>query len=108
MGDDPYIPAINTGNSSSNGNELHIHPTNIGRTGIIVLVLACGFALGLSGGALVIASKEGEAAKDKAEIAEREARMLQYYVLEMDAKLVAAGFKTDAESIAKKLKENGK
>lgn len=37
---------------------------------------------------------------------EREARMLEYYVLEMDAKLIAAGFKTDAESVAKRLKEN--
>jgi hypothetical protein len=38
--------------------------------------------------------------------AERETRMLEYYVLEMDAKLIAAGFKTDAESVAKRLKEN--
>jgi hypothetical protein len=37
--------------------------------------------------------------------AERETRMLEYYVLEMDAKLIAAGFKTDAESVAKRLKE---
>ena len=44
-------------------------------------------------------------ANTKAEDARMESRMLQYYVLEMDAKLIAAGFKTDAESIARKLKE---
>lgn len=39
-----------------------------------------------------------------AQRAERETRMLEYYVLEVDAKLIAAGVKTDAESIAGKLK----
>jgi len=38
----------------------------------------------------------------KAGSAETEARMLEYYVLEMDAKLLAAGFKTSKESIAEK------
>ena len=41
-------------------------------------------------------------------IAERESRMLQYYVLEMDAKLIAAGVKKPEESTASKLKEKGK
>ena len=36
---------------------------------------------------------------------ERESRMLQYYVLEMDAKLIAAGIKKPDESVADKLKE---
>lgn len=38
-------------------------------------------------------------------LAERESRMLQYYVLEMDAKLIAAGVKKPEESVAKQLKE---
>ncbi len=38
---------------------------------------------------------------------ERETRMLEFYILELDAKLIAAGYKTDAESIAKKLKQRG-
>lgn len=36
----------------------------------------------------------------QATLAEREARMLQYYVLEMDAKLIAAGVKKPEESVA--------
>lgn len=37
-----------------------------------------------------------------AHIAEREARMQQYYVLELDAKLIAAGIKKPDEAVAKK------
>lgn len=35
---------------------------------------------------------------------ERESRMLQYYVLEMDAKLIAAGIKKPEESVAQQEK----
>ncbi len=56
--------------------------------------LVAGIAVALAIDARIDASK-----------AEREARMLEYYVLELDAKLIAAGFKTDAESIATKLKK---
>lgn len=38
-------------------------------------------------------------------IAEREARLLQYYVLEMDAKLISSGVKKPDDSVASKLKE---
>jgi hypothetical protein len=37
----------------------------------------------------------------QASISERETRMLEYYVLEMDAKLIAAGIKKPEESVAK-------
>ena len=37
----------------------------------------------------------------QASISERETRMLEYYVLEMDAKLIAAGVKKPEESVAK-------
>lgn len=36
---------------------------------------------------------------------EREARMLQYYVLEMDAKLIAAGVKKPEDAVANKLEK---
>ena len=62
---------------------------------IVLLSVIAGVAVALAWFATVSASHS-----------EREARMLQYYVLEMDAKLIAAGFKTDAESVAKRLKEN--
>jgi hypothetical protein len=101
MGDDPYLPLA--GHNNANGNTI-IQVSNIGKTGIIILVLSVGAAFGLAAGALTVASINSR----EADRAEREARMLQYYVLEMDAKLIAAGFKTDAESVANKLKENGK
>ncbi len=40
--------------------------------------------------------------------AERETRMLEYYLLELDAKVIAAGIKTADESIAKKLEKERK
>jgi hypothetical protein len=38
-------------------------------------------------------------------IAERESRMLQYYLLELDAKFIASGLKKPEESIAGKLRK---
>jgi hypothetical protein len=38
--------------------------------------------------------------------AERETRMLEYYLLELDAKAIAAGIKRPEEAIANRLKEN--
>lgn len=55
----------------------------------------------ISGMAVVLAI----GARMDAQRAEREARMLQMYVLELDAKLIAVGYKTDAEALAKKLRE---
>lgn len=51
-----------------------------------------------------IALARSESAATRANDAEREARMLQYYVLEMDAKLIAAGVKRPDEAVANKLK----
>ena len=39
---------------------------------------------------------------------ERETRMLEYYLLELDAKFINAGLKDPAEAIAKKLEEQKK
>lgn len=52
-----------------------------------------------------IALARSDAAATRANDAERESRMLQYYVLEMDAKLIAAGVKKPEESVAHKLKQ---
>jgi hypothetical protein len=61
---------------------------------IVVLSILCGMAIF---GAV--------SAFYQATLAEREARMLEYYVLEMDAKLIAAGVKKPEEAVADKLKE---
>lgn len=44
-------------------------------------------------------------AKSDAGKAEREARMLQYYLLELDAKVITAGIKPADEAISKKLEQ---
>jgi hypothetical protein len=110
MGDDPALPPgmTNTTHASGSGaaagggviNVHHDHGLSKGQS-MFVVVVAC-MAIGLAVGSTVVTIINGrEAAR-----AEREARMLQYYVLEMDAKMIAAGYKTDAESVAKRLKEN--
>lgn len=52
-----------------------------------------------------VALARSESAATRANDAEREARMLQYYVLEMDAKLITAGVKRPDEAVANKLKQ---
>lgn len=61
---------------------------------LVLLTLICGLSIGLTVFAF-------SAARD----ADREARMLEYYLLELDAKFINAGLKDPAESIANKLKQ---
>jgi hypothetical protein len=61
---------------------------------IVILAVATGISVARS-----------DAAATRANDAEREARMLQYYVLEMDAKLIAAGVKKPEDAVANKLKQ---
>jgi hypothetical protein len=75
----------------------HSSATINDRTALYVGILAFGFSC--------IAVALALDARLDAQRAEREARMLEYYVLEVDAKLIAAGVKTDAESVANRLKK---
>lgn len=62
---------------------------------IVVLAILCGISIGLTAFAFTAA-----------ENAEREARMLEYYVMELDGKLMSAGVIESKESYsAKKRKE---
>lgn len=61
---------------------------------IVLLAVLCGLSIGLS-----------VFAYSASRNADREARMLEYYLLELDAKFIHAGLKDPAESIANKLKE---
>lgn len=61
---------------------------------IVLLAVLCGLSIGLAVFAFS-ASRN----------ADREARMLEYYLLELDAKFINAGLKDPAESIASKLKQ---
>lgn len=80
------------GKATSNGNT--INNDGLGRTGAIVLGIVSGLALGISIFCIWSASQS-----------ERETRMLEYYLLELDAKVIAAGIKKPEDSIAEKLKE---
>jgi len=77
-----------------NSNKVSI--TERGATLLVVAILSV-----ITGIALI----RSDSAADKAEKAERESRMLQYYVLEMDAKLIAAGVKTPEEAVSKRLEK---
>lgn len=90
MDRDPFIQAENDNRSAQ------VIQIESSRVLPLLVVLSA-----ISGLAVAIAY----AALNRARDAETEARMLEYYVLEMDAKLIAAGFKTDSESVAKRLKE---
>lgn len=65
---------------------------------IIPLLVLLATLSGISIGLTVFAFS---AARD----ADREARMLEYYLLELDAKFIKAGLKDETESIANKLKQ---
>lgn len=78
----------------------------IGRTGGIVLGVFAGMAFGVSVFALIQSKLDNTRSQEDARLAEREARMLQYYLLELDAKVIKAGIKPADESIANKLKES--
>lgn len=110
MGDDPYLPeltheAVSRGNGSAatGGSSLTVHQGLSSGAQLFVVVTAC-LALGLSVGAVVIAAMSSQ--NDSR--TEREVRMLEYYLLELDAKAIAAGIKRPEEAIADQLKESKK
>lgn len=59
---------------------------------VIVLAILCGVSIGLAAFSYAAAGR-----------AERESRMLQYYLLELDAKVIAAGIKKPEDAISKQL-----
>lgn len=61
---------------------------------LVILATLCGLAIGLA--AFSFAESKNS---------EREARMLEYYLLELDAKFINAGLKDPADAIATKLKK---
>lgn len=78
--------------SESHGNSVNNY--GIGRTSSLVLGILCGLSIGVSAFSIWQGTKS-----------ERETRMLEYYLLELDAKVIKAGIKEPDDSIAEKLKE---
>lgn len=70
-----------------NSNNSGVTINNLGKTSYILLAAFAGFALGAAAFSLYTAS-----------LAERESRMLEYYVMEMDGKLMKAGVLRPEES----------
>ncbi len=64
---------------------------------LVILALLSGSAIGIGVFAIVYAKS-----------ADTEARMLQYYLLELDARVIRAGIKDSDDAIASKLAEDGK
>jgi hypothetical protein len=91
MSINPEMTKVEAGGTQNNSSAVINDRTALYVGVLAVLFSGVSFALALD-------------ARLDAQRAERETRMLEYYVLELDAKLIAAGVKTDAESIAKKLK----
>lgn len=91
MDDDPFLPAIDTSGRSNSANNVTIN--NFGRTGVIIMVVVCGLALGLSVGAVVIATLQSNAMSAKAAEASASATELRIYVDELTLEMAKAGIK---------------
>lgn len=65
---------------SRNTNTAGLTINNLGKTSYILLAVFAGFGLGMAVYSIYVAS-----------LAEREARMLEYYVMELDGKLMKEG-----------------
>lgn len=82
MGDDPIIPELNAGaashgnGSAATGGSSYAFHYGLSKGGSLFVVVAACLALGLSIGAVVISAVNGR----ESSRAEREARMLEYYV----------------------------
>lgn len=87
-----FVPENWRGNRSDNQSSVTIN--NLGKASYILLAAFCGISLGFGVTAIYVSSR-----------AERESRMLQYYLLELDAKFIAAGMKKPEESVANKLSQ---
>ena len=71
---------------------------------LMLVIGACGVVIGVD-----VAERERESivileAKMQSEATERQAELLKYYLLELDAKFIGAGLKKPEDSIATKLK----
>lgn len=107
MGDDPVIPVgHDVSGGSSNANNYFIN--NLGKPGLIIIVVGIGLAIGLAVGALVVSAVYGSANRDAADRAEREARMAEYYINILDRQLVEHGIRKAGDDYQKFKREQPK
>lgn len=97
LDDDPYREYVNkslVANTYTKGQSASVVQIESSKLMPMIVLLAV-----LSGSAIGLTAFSFTEARN----AEREARMLQYYLLELDAKIIAAGIKKPEEAISKQL-----
>ena len=99
MGDDEYRPEVNN-SSSAHGIQIN----NIGRTSIILLACFAGLSLGVSLGALFFMMAQNSILREQMITQTTEVKLLEYYLLELDQEVTAAGIQKPANSVASKLR----
>ena len=75
---------------------------------LMLVIASCGVVMGFNLSRQAEISQELIDVKHADEDKERQAELLKYYLLELDAKFISAGLKKPEESIAKRLKEKSK
>jgi len=91
-----------------NSNNSGVTINNLGKTSVILLAAFSGLALGISVFAYLSALHDNEQARQQAIQAERENRMLEYYIMELDGKLMKSGILDPRESWSAKKAEREK
>lgn len=103
---DDFVKEEWRGNRSDNRSGITIN--NLGKTSIVLLATFTGLALGVAVFSYVSALHDNERAQTQAKEAERENRMLEYYVMELDGKLMKSGMLDPRESWSAKKAEREK
>lgn len=93
------------GSHNENNSRSAVIINNLGKPGFILLATFSGFALGFAIFSYIGAIREAQNASARAEqqtrqlqINERETRLLEYYVMELDGKLMRQGIIDPADS----------
>jgi hypothetical protein len=102
VGDDPFVPVAN---SSAHGIQIN----NIGKTSVILLAVFSGLSLGIAVGSLLFMVAQNHTLSLQVRDAETEVRLLEYYIQELDGKLIRSGAIDFSDSLsAHKQRENSK
>lgn len=102
MSDDPLAQWINHGHSSPMTDRGSASVVNIDSGKLVPLIIVMAILCGIS---LAVSAMVYQQLSEKYVLKERETRMLEYYLLELDAKFINAGLKDPSEAISKKLQK---
>lgn len=94
--------------NNGDGSNAGVIINNLGKTSIILLAVFSGLALGIAVFSYISALHDNERAEARYAESERENRMLEYYVMELDGKLMRNGLLDPRESWSAKKSEREK